>query len=163
MNISTAFDSGSVDIVSLERADDIQLKIRKDSQSDFLQWFHFRLQGAAGENCRIRFLNAGETSYVKGWEDGCISGTACRASQLCVTRKPETKKKILTPRAPKFVSGMIRHSGSCVQRPVSAKRAAIVERYFKASPKFARQRNAPGAFPREPWRGSGAGSSRVNR
>ncbi|MEW9900201.1 M14-type cytosolic carboxypeptidase [Chitinivorax sp. PXF-14] len=69
MNISTAFDSGSVDIVSLERADDIQLKIRKDSQSDFLQWFHFRLQGAAGENCRIRFLNAGETSYVKGWED----------------------------------------------------------------------------------------------
>lgn len=68
MKISTAFDSGSVEIVSLERADDIQLKIRKDSQSDFLQWFHFRLQGAAGESCRIRFLNAGETSYVKGWE-----------------------------------------------------------------------------------------------
>ncbi len=68
MKISTAFDSGSVEIVSLERADNIQLKIRKDSQSDFLQWFHFRLQGAAGENCRIRFLNAGETSYVKGWE-----------------------------------------------------------------------------------------------
>lgn len=55
-------------MINLDRAEDIQLKIRKDSHSDFLQWFYFRLQGAANQPCTMRFLNAGETSYPKGWE-----------------------------------------------------------------------------------------------
>ncbi|HXX83485.1 MAG TPA: M14-type cytosolic carboxypeptidase [Casimicrobiaceae bacterium] len=69
LKISSAFDSGAIEVVSAERAHDIQVNIRSDSHADFRQWFHFRLQGSAGEPCRIRFLNAAKCTYVDGWRD----------------------------------------------------------------------------------------------
>lgn len=68
LHISTQFDSGAIEVVSLERADDIQLRIRPDNASEFAQWFHFCLQGAAYQPVTLRFLNAGQSSYPKGWE-----------------------------------------------------------------------------------------------
>ena len=76
MKITSNFDSGNIDIVSIdEKKNDIKLKIRKDTNSDFLQWFHFRLTGAAGLPCKISILNAGQSSYPKGWENYtlCVS------------------------------------------------------------------------------------------
>jgi len=67
LRISSAFDSGAIEVVASDRADDIRLNIRADSHADFRQWFHFRLQGARGKACRIRFLNAGACTYVDGW------------------------------------------------------------------------------------------------
>jgi murein tripeptide amidase MpaA len=67
LQISSAFDSGAIDVVSAERADDIRVAIRADSHADFRQWFHFRVQGARGKRCRIRFVNAGACTYVDGW------------------------------------------------------------------------------------------------
>jgi len=69
LHISTQFDSGAIDVVRLERADDIQLRIRKDSAADFAQWFHFCLHGAAFQPVTLRFLNAAESAYPKGWKD----------------------------------------------------------------------------------------------
>lgn len=69
MKISSNFDAGSVEIVSLEDFSDIQLRIRPDNASEFAQWFYFRLQGAAYQQCTLRFLNAGETTYPDGWND----------------------------------------------------------------------------------------------
>jgi murein tripeptide amidase MpaA len=46
----------------------IDLNLRKDSHADIHQWFHFRLQGARGQACTIRFLNAGQATYPKGFE-----------------------------------------------------------------------------------------------
>lgn len=69
MKISSNFDAGSVEIVSLEDFSDIQLRIRSDNASEFAQWFYFRLQGAAYQQCTLRFLNAGETTYPDGWND----------------------------------------------------------------------------------------------
>ena len=66
--ISTQFDSGAVEVLSLVDPQNIQLHIRRDSASDFAQWFHFALQGAAGVPVRLRFLNAGQSAYPKGWE-----------------------------------------------------------------------------------------------
>ena len=68
LHISTQFDSGAIEVVQLERADDIQLRIRKDSAADFAQWFHFCLHGAAFQPVTLRFMNAGESAYPKGWE-----------------------------------------------------------------------------------------------
>jgi murein tripeptide amidase MpaA len=68
MHISTAFDSGAIEVVSLSNAGDIQLKIRRDIAAEFAQWFHFRLQGAKGLPVVLRFLNAGQCAYPKGWE-----------------------------------------------------------------------------------------------
>jgi murein tripeptide amidase MpaA len=69
LHISTTFDSGAIEVVSLADAGDIQLKIRPDNASGFAQWFHFCLQGAAGQAVRLRFLNAGQCAYAKGWVD----------------------------------------------------------------------------------------------
>ncbi len=69
LHISTAFDSGAIEVVSLIDTSDIQLNIRPDNASGFAQWFHFCLQGAAGEATRLRFLNAGQCAYAKGWVD----------------------------------------------------------------------------------------------
>jgi len=68
MKISCNFDAGSVEVVSATSFDDIQLRIRKDNASDFAQWFYFRLQGAAYETCKLRFLNLNETAYPYSWD-----------------------------------------------------------------------------------------------
>lgn len=68
LSISTHFDAGSIEVISLADHRDIQLKIKPDNASEFAQWFHFRLQGAAGLPVTLRFLNAGNSAYPKGWD-----------------------------------------------------------------------------------------------
>jgi murein tripeptide amidase MpaA len=69
IKISSQFDAGAIDVVSATSAGAIELNIRKDSHADITQWFYFRLQGALGEACSIRFLNAGKSAYPDGWND----------------------------------------------------------------------------------------------
>ena len=68
LHISTAFDSGAIDVISLADPGNIQLNIRNDNASEFAQWFHFSLHGAAGLAVTLNFLNAGQCAYPKGWE-----------------------------------------------------------------------------------------------
>jgi len=69
MQISANFDSGNIDVVSTDSSQDIQLKIRKDNQSDFFQWFHFKIHNNDHVENVIKILNASESAYVEGWED----------------------------------------------------------------------------------------------
>jgi len=69
IKISTQFDAGAIDVINAEQPQAIELKLRKDSHADIAQWFYFRLQGALGERCTIRFLNAGESTYPDGWKN----------------------------------------------------------------------------------------------
>ncbi|WP_432470660.1 M14 family metallopeptidase [Amphritea sp. HPY] len=69
LTVSTGFDAGNIEVVSLQDSADIQLNIRKDNGSDFFQWFYYRLQGGAGQLLRMRLLNAAEAAYVDGWEN----------------------------------------------------------------------------------------------
>ena len=68
IKISQHFDSGAIEVVQADSAKQIDLNLRKDSHADIHQWFHFRLQGARGQACTIRFLNAGQATYPKGFE-----------------------------------------------------------------------------------------------
>ena len=68
LHISSHFDSGAIEVVSLRDPSDIQLKIRPDNASDFAQWFHFCLHGAKGVPVTLRLLNAGASAFPKGWE-----------------------------------------------------------------------------------------------
>jgi murein tripeptide amidase MpaA len=68
IKISQHFDSGAIDVVQADTPRQIDLKLRKDSHADIHQWFHFRLQGARGQACTIRFLNAGQATYPKGFD-----------------------------------------------------------------------------------------------
>ena len=69
IKISSAFDAGAIEVVASNSCDDIRLNIRSDSHSEFRQWFYFRMQGGAGQACRIVFENAGLCTYVEGWRD----------------------------------------------------------------------------------------------
>ncbi len=74
LSISSAFDSGNIRLVSIDR-DQVDLEIVKDSQSNFYQWFYFRLSGAEGRSLTIRILNCADAAYPDGWKDyrACMS------------------------------------------------------------------------------------------
>ena len=48
MNITSNFDGGNIRVIATESSNNIRLEIRKDTKSDFSQWFYFRLVGAEG-------------------------------------------------------------------------------------------------------------------
>lgn len=69
LTISSQFDSGAIELLRADDPGDIQLRIRHDNNAaDIAQWFHFRLQGAAGVPVTLRFMNAGQCAYPTGWE-----------------------------------------------------------------------------------------------
>ena len=43
MKVSSHFDGGNIEIVDITRPGDAHLQIRRDSHSEFLQWFNFRV------------------------------------------------------------------------------------------------------------------------
>ncbi len=69
LHISSRFDSGNIEVIALNGPQDIQLAICKDAHSDFFQWFHFRLSGAAHLPCKMVITNAGGSAYPGGWPE----------------------------------------------------------------------------------------------
>src|SRR5688572_2584866 len=74
LSVSSAFDGGNIRLVAIEGSR-VDLEIVKDHQSDFYQWFYFRLSGAAGEAVELRLLNCAGAAYPHGWENyrACMS------------------------------------------------------------------------------------------
>ncbi len=73
--VNSQFDSGNIEVLNAEAAENIRLRIRRDTNSDFFQWFHFRVTAPRGAALRIIIENAGESSYAEGWH-----GYQCAAS-----------------------------------------------------------------------------------
>ena len=68
LHISTQFDSGAIEVLSLDSPRSIELNIRPDNASAFAQWFHFALHGAADKAVTLKFMNAGACAYPDGWK-----------------------------------------------------------------------------------------------
>ena len=68
IKISQNFDAGAIEVVSVNDVEKIEVKLRKDSNADFMQWFYFRLQGARDQDATIRIINASEATYADGWD-----------------------------------------------------------------------------------------------
>jgi murein tripeptide amidase MpaA len=68
MKITSNFDSGNIEVINAEQPTDIQLAIRKDHNSDFYQWFHFRLHSQSTEPHTIRIVNVKDSAYPDGWK-----------------------------------------------------------------------------------------------
>ncbi len=68
MQINAAFDSGNIIVTSIT-GDTATLEFRKDKDSDFYQWFHFRVCGAKGRPITLNITNAGGSAYPGGWID----------------------------------------------------------------------------------------------
>ena len=73
--IACKIDSGNIELVSAEDEENIRARIRPDTNSDFFQWFHFRLAASKGAIVRVVIENAGDCSYADGWH-----GYQCAAS-----------------------------------------------------------------------------------
>ena len=69
MNISSNFDGGNIEVLAAVDAANIRLRIRKDNNAEFLQWFYFRLTGARDSDCVLKIENAGAASYPNGWKN----------------------------------------------------------------------------------------------
>ncbi|MCG8415752.1 MAG: M14-type cytosolic carboxypeptidase [Pseudomonadales bacterium] len=69
MDISTEFDGGNIEVVDASDDQNVQLKIRPDNQSEFYQWFFFRVSGSKGQACRYRVLNAQGAAYPDGFRN----------------------------------------------------------------------------------------------
>ena len=69
MGIDASFDGGNIEVVDAADVRDIRLRIRKDHQSDFYQWFYFRVSGIRGHGCRISIVNAGGAAFPGGFRD----------------------------------------------------------------------------------------------
>ena len=71
LSISSAFDAGNIRVLSI--SDDgsetarAELEIVRDHQSDFFQWFHFRVAGAAGREVELVIRNCAGAAYPDGW------------------------------------------------------------------------------------------------
>ena len=66
--IDAAFDSGNIEVLAIAstRAD---LTIRRDAQSPFFQWFHFRVAGVAGRTLELRLTGLASSAYPGGWRN----------------------------------------------------------------------------------------------
>jgi murein tripeptide amidase MpaA len=74
IQITSAFDSGNIEVLSISGSE-ATLAIRKDRQSDFAQWFHFRVTGAKGRELVLRLTDMQKSAYPDGWPGyrACVS------------------------------------------------------------------------------------------
>jgi len=68
MKITSNFDSGNIEVVSVDKPSDIQVNIRKDTEAPMFQWFYFRLTGAQNQACKIAIANSDKAAYPF-WEN----------------------------------------------------------------------------------------------
>ncbi len=68
MRISSNFDSGNIEVVGLD-GNNAKLNIRKDTNSDFKQWFHFRVTDVLDEDCSFAITDAAEAFVADGWKN----------------------------------------------------------------------------------------------
>ena len=66
IRIDAAFDSGNIEVLSIDGTT-ARLAIRKDHQSDFYQWFHFRVANAAARELVLKITGLNQSAYPDGW------------------------------------------------------------------------------------------------
>lgn len=95
MKINSNFDSGNIKVIDCSTASNIQLEINKDTNSDFFQWFHFRLQGAQNQSCKMRIINAHEASYPEGYNDYHTAASYDKETWFRVPSKYDGKELVI--------------------------------------------------------------------
>ena len=73
-DINAAFDSGNIIVHSITGAA-ATLSIRRDRESEFAQWFHFRVAAEPGVEMTLKLTGMESTAYPGGWPGyrACVS------------------------------------------------------------------------------------------
>jgi murein tripeptide amidase MpaA len=74
IQITAAFDSGNIEVLYVTGAS-AALTIRRDRDSEFFQWFHFRVTGGKGRELKLRLTGLAASAYPGGWPGyrACVS------------------------------------------------------------------------------------------
>ena len=74
IQITSAFDSGNIEVQAIDGTS-AKLSIRKDKDSEFFQWFHFRVSCEIGDELELAITGLKESAYPQGWPDydACVS------------------------------------------------------------------------------------------
>ena len=74
LSIDAGFDSGNIEVLGIDGRT-ARLAIRRDSESEFFQWFHFRVAASAGEEIVLKLTGLNASAYPGGWPDynACVS------------------------------------------------------------------------------------------
>lgn len=74
IQITAAFDSGNIVVENINDTS-ATLSIRKDKDSDFFQWFHFRVTCDIGDELKLDITGLKDSAYPQGWPnyDACVS------------------------------------------------------------------------------------------
>jgi murein tripeptide amidase MpaA len=90
IQVSAAFDSGNIEVLQVSGAE-AHLTIRKDRDSQFFQWFHFRVSGAEGRELELRLTGLAAAAYPDGWPDyrACVSEDRQAWTRAATAWEPE--------------------------------------------------------------------------
>lgn len=69
MRIFSQFDSGNIRVLNDSDINNIQLAIHHDNQSEFYQWFHFRLEADVDQAHTLHIQQLAGSAYPEGWKD----------------------------------------------------------------------------------------------
>ena len=74
IHIDAGFDSGNIDVLGIA-GNTARLAIRRDNESEFFQWFNFRVSAPAGEEVVLKLTGLNASAYPGGWPDydACVS------------------------------------------------------------------------------------------
>ena len=74
LSIDAGFDSGNIEVLGIDGRT-ARLAIRRDSESEIFQWFHFRVAASAGEEIVLKLTGLNASAYPGGWPDynACVS------------------------------------------------------------------------------------------
>ncbi|HSG56792.1 MAG TPA: M14-type cytosolic carboxypeptidase [Paracoccaceae bacterium] len=74
ITINAAFDAGNIEVLDVSGTK-ARLAIRKDKDSEFFQWFHFRVAGCAGRAVELKITGLEQSAYPGGWPGyrACVS------------------------------------------------------------------------------------------
>ncbi len=74
IQITAAFDSGNIAVHDISGTK-AELSIRKDKDSEFFQWFHFRVTCEIGDTLELNINGLKDSAYPQGWPgyNACVS------------------------------------------------------------------------------------------
>lgn len=66
--VNTKFDAGSIEVVDISEANNLQFRLQGDTKSHFAQWFYFQLSNVAHKDLGITISDLRNSAYPEGWK-----------------------------------------------------------------------------------------------
>ncbi|MEO0399171.1 MAG: M14-type cytosolic carboxypeptidase [Pseudomonadota bacterium] len=68
MIISSCFDGGNIEVLTIDPSGRADLAIRTDTNSDHFQWFYFKVTADVGATIVLRLTGLNKSSYANAWD-----------------------------------------------------------------------------------------------